>query len=897
MEFVDGVNLRQAMRAGRFTPEQALAIVPPVCEALQFAHEHGIVHRDIKPDNVVLRPGRDDEGNLIEVVKVCDFGIAQVRAPATLDEEEAPPSGMISGTPEYMAPEQGRGLAMDARTDVYACGITLYEMATKTVPFRGEIPMAVLMRHFDEAPLPPSFHNPDIDPLLEQIILKAIAKDPADRHQSARHLRSELRALLEPVMLVAPGEARVRRPVDPARAIPLEDPASQLAESFVPLCSALLGAGRFEPKHAERAAAFERLALSLGRSLEHRGELTFARREVQENVFFTLLTGAGEVSDLRKLVPASAYDVYADKLGDLFARDQLVSLTLKDGIDGTELAALADLLATPDALPARVRARGLRNVATLFLPEVVGKKRRLPLPVELALSHLTRDLVQARASNKAALSESLRTLTRPEQLRLLLDNADLVAVEVEKLPELAGMDVVAALVDALPRARCIQLAQLAMVEVENTYAQARDRARRADAHSRVPIGGGLDPKLLLRAIGARFAIDRTAESDDLVRQLHDRAVIALADLPPDLQQLLGGEKQARTLAADPEKALAQLDAIVDPARFAEEAAALAWTMRVLARRGETKLLATVVSRLDGYVRTPRSAVHARSAGAALAVLEQSDVLAPLATTLLGAGAPAPVRDAAEALLAKAGDRAASALCEARLVLTGTEPTMRARFHAAIAKTGPARWPAVKQALTRAIASRDAAAIEDLLDAVPDVDDTDAGHAVHDLLEHASPQVRRAAAVAIAALWGKRARPILISLLGAPSDAVRAGALAGLQRMQGIDAEVVAKVDRIVSELTPAGEELRVAAVNALADVVPAARAAALVILARVVRPAPRSFVGMLKGALGTQESAVVLVAAARALIAAGGTQGQRLVAERVAQTSGALRQELAQLLA
>jgi HEAT repeat protein len=223
--------------------------------------------------------------------------------------------------------------------------------------------------------------------------------------------------------------------------------------------------------------------------------------------------------------------------------------------------------------------------------------------------------------------------------------------------------------------------------------------------------------------------------------------------------------------------------------------------------------------------------------------------------------------------------------------------MRGRFRNAIGKAGPARWPAVKAALGPDIALRDAAAIEDLLDAIPDVEDTDAGHVVHALLEHASPQVRRAAAVAIAALWGKRARPVLMGLLAAPSDVVRAGALAGLQRMQGIDAEVVAKIDRIVSELTPAGEDLRAAAVKALADVVPTARAAALVILARVVRPPAKSFVGMLKGALGPQESAVVLVAAARSLISAGGPQGQRIVEERVAQTSGALRQELAQLLA
>ncbi|HYF35908.1 MAG TPA: serine/threonine-protein kinase, partial [Prosthecobacter sp.] len=123
MEFVDGVNLRQALHAGRFTPEQALSIVPPVCEALQFAHEHGIVHRDIKPENLLL----DKTGR----VKIADFGIAKMMAADTGARGER----QVVGTPEYMAPEQQSAPASaDHRADVYSLGVVLYEMLTGELP-------------------------------------------------------------------------------------------------------------------------------------------------------------------------------------------------------------------------------------------------------------------------------------------------------------------------------------------------------------------------------------------------------------------------------------------------------------------------------------------------------------------------------------------------------------------------------------------------------------------------------------------------------------------------------------------------------------------------------------------------------------------------------------------
>ena len=186
MEFVDGVNLRQAMKAGRFTPEQALAVIPPVCEALQFAHDHGIVHRDIKPENLLL----DKAGR----VKIADFGIAkmldhgraelplgqpgetaQQRGP-TLEESRA------AGTPGYMAPEQQSApQRADSRADIYSLGVVLYELLT------GELPADQLQ--------PPS-RKVQIDVRLDEIVLRALEKTPELRFQTAGEFRTQLETVV-----------------------------------------------------------------------------------------------------------------------------------------------------------------------------------------------------------------------------------------------------------------------------------------------------------------------------------------------------------------------------------------------------------------------------------------------------------------------------------------------------------------------------------------------------------------------------------------------------------------------------------------------------------------------------------------------------------------------------
>jgi beta-lactam-binding protein with PASTA domain len=151
-----------------------------VCAALDFSHRHQIIHRDVKPANIMITRGG--------AVKVMDFGIAR----ALGEGQNVTQTAAVIGTAQYLSPEQARGEAVDARSDVYAAGCVLYELLTGEPPFTGDTPVAVAYQHVREDPKPPSSVNPQIPPALDAVILKALSKNPANRYQSAAELRADL---------------------------------------------------------------------------------------------------------------------------------------------------------------------------------------------------------------------------------------------------------------------------------------------------------------------------------------------------------------------------------------------------------------------------------------------------------------------------------------------------------------------------------------------------------------------------------------------------------------------------------------------------------------------------------------------------------------------------------
>ncbi|MGU3436319.1 Stk1 family PASTA domain-containing Ser/Thr kinase [Actinomycetes bacterium M1A6_2h] len=182
MEYVDGDTLRDIVRSeGPMPPKRAMEVFADVCAALDFSHRNGIVHRDVKPANVMI--------NRAGAVKVMDFGIARAIADSSSPMTQ---TAAVIGTAQYLSPEQARGEQVDARSDVYSLGCVLFEILTGEPPFTGDSPVAVAYQHVREDPPLPSTVNPGVPRELDSVILKAMSKNPANRYQSAADMRSDI---------------------------------------------------------------------------------------------------------------------------------------------------------------------------------------------------------------------------------------------------------------------------------------------------------------------------------------------------------------------------------------------------------------------------------------------------------------------------------------------------------------------------------------------------------------------------------------------------------------------------------------------------------------------------------------------------------------------------------
>ena len=257
MEFVDGRPLSAILKtAGPLSAERAADIGAHVAAALGYAHRHGVVHRDVKPGNGLIT----DDGQ----VKVTDFGIAR----AVNTEESLTQTGAVMGTATYFSPEQAEGMGVDSRSDIYSLGVVLYEMVTGRPPFLGDTPVAVASKHVRDHPPAPREINPAVPPTFEAVILKAMAKDPAFRYQTAEDLRADLLRFNEGRSVLAMsdvtqanaavGTTQMMSAVDGAEPLPPPPPSRNRTRTYVVILVVLL-------------VALVALGLLLARSLGYLG--------------------------------------------------------------------------------------------------------------------------------------------------------------------------------------------------------------------------------------------------------------------------------------------------------------------------------------------------------------------------------------------------------------------------------------------------------------------------------------------------------------------------------------------------------------------------------------------------------------------------------------------------
>ena len=197
MELLVGKSLEVLVeQSGHKLPvRQVLDVGIQTCNALAFAHDEGVIHRDVKPENVILVPHKDEDGKPCDLVKVCDFGLAKLRDP---DPENADITmgGAVCGSPAYMSPEQILGETLDARTDIYALAIMLYESLTGALPFEAMGLTQLFAKKLLEPPVTLRERMPDVDPRLDAAIMRGLSREREARPKDARVLRQELRAVL-----------------------------------------------------------------------------------------------------------------------------------------------------------------------------------------------------------------------------------------------------------------------------------------------------------------------------------------------------------------------------------------------------------------------------------------------------------------------------------------------------------------------------------------------------------------------------------------------------------------------------------------------------------------------------------------------------------------------------
>ena len=385
MEHVQGRTLRDVLQTeGRLLPQRALEVTADICAALQVAHDAGIVHRDIKPGNVMLTAAGE--------VKVMDFGIARAVADsaATMTQTAA-----VIGTAAYLSPEQARGEHVDVRSDLYSTGCLLYELVTGTPPFTGDSPVAVAYQHVREDPTPPSAYDETLAPEVDQVVLKAMAKSPTARYQTAEEMREDLlrAAAGEPVLAppVLLGQPPVPETVAVASTLRPRTDDRDRRRTMAWAALALLFLGL-----ATAAALLVRGLLGDDRALVPTPPVVGLTRQEAERELRDVGLRVGEVTERFSEVAVGRVLSQSPTQGFLVTRDGTVDLVVSKGIEMTTVPQVVGLQ--------REEAEDALEAAKLTISEVVERDGNQPPDQVLEVTPATGTQVPARSAVRLVIS-------------------------------------------------------------------------------------------------------------------------------------------------------------------------------------------------------------------------------------------------------------------------------------------------------------------------------------------------------------------------------------------------------------------------------------------------------------------------------------------------------------
>jgi serine/threonine protein kinase len=852
MELLEGLELGQIVESeGPLPLEVAVDFGAQICAALSTAHERGIVHRDIKAENIVAIPSVDDDGVPTRVLKVCDFGLA-MSINVSGGEQFATIRGTC-GTPAYMPPEQVLGETLDARADVYACGVLLYLLSTGQLPFEAPDVPTLLSMQLRTEPKPPSTVNPAVNPGLEAVILKAMSKDRLARFATARELRSALRSLVR--RPEAPFSSPVAAPPPSRRPPGVEDvpestpPATAEHASLIDaLTRAVLGAETPE------------LSRLLGRALERRPFRLL--RTGPTNPTLLLDDGTGEP----RVLTSSAPGPRTALLETTLAERGVVLLTVHPGLTTEELAAL-------------VRGLSSSTAPTLSFPHLLlltddsrlGRQRSLPWLVDLVATEMAFSLakVQPEETRRNEVAAALGPIRQPTDARTLLETSDLIGAATQR----PAWSVACAIGAGLAQPACTRL--LATL--------AEDVLRR-----NLPV-----PPDLLRMLASRLAGDPSQDSDELLRSLATSKLIPPEATSAPAEHARFALQFAQQLVSNPLAALAELEAAEDDASYFERMTIVEEGMGLLMNQGRLTAFAHGIRVLARHAKDLAHPFRSPIAVRALAGLQDPAFLERVALVLLrGTGAS---QEAAQSVILSTGSAGARALCTTRYREgAALDLAARKRFVATIKLMGAVADAELERVLRQAGAEAlEVFVVEDCLRALRDGASDNVTATVMRLTEHFAPQVRRAALGAMTAILGPRVGPLLLRSLRDQDERVRLTALIGLQRVEGLGEAAVALLEE---QLASGDEDTRAAAAAALRNAAPTSRPRAVAALTKaLVRP--KTSLTFRLGADEKGDEGFGVVAAATSLYALDPVEGRQVVEARARRADGPLRRRLLEVIA